>query len=370
MRNSSSIWTPSLTPSSPNLVGFALPWRLLLFLVIWPGINFLALVLMLHSFDKLNATLASFIALKLWSVFAVFLLLLLGFEKLCRTCITRGHFWLTIGSHLIAALLAVSLVHFLFNVVRENPAPPLRYILILVLILETVLYVTAIYLVMQRDKSLALMVNLQQLESEVLRARSNPHFLFNTLNLIAYEAKADPERCQALIYDLADLMRRTVDMSSLTLVTVEQELAIVSLYLQLQQRRFEDRLSFTIDCDDNCKQLTLPPLLLQPVIENAITHGIATQAVSGQINVRVYQTQKTLHIDIRDSGKQFSAEHVTHGAGLSILQKTLQSYYSDNHFFILKSTPSGTQVSITLPAQPLKNLATTMKKGLTPWHNG
>jgi len=192
---------------------------------------------------------------------------------------------------------------------------------------------------------------MKQIESEALRAQSNPHFLFNTLNVIAADAVNSPPRSQQLIYDLSDLLRKTVDMSTDTLIPLCEELEIVDLYMTLQKSRFEDKLHYKLECDSFCNTLSVPPLILLPIVENAITHGIAPYVNNGNITVSVKNVGDDLYIKVFDSGPTFDDKNIHVGTGLRIVTETLSVYYPDNSRFMLESLPSGGCVTVKLPAK-------------------
>ena len=342
----------SLTAAAPGIIGLGLIKRVLLFFLIWPGINYGAILTVLHATHQFNWPLALDIAIINWAIFTVFALLIATLEYTVGRHIRRRYFWLNLISHVALIVLAYFIVRWGMGVISEAPAPQAFWLMPFFLALEVGIYIIAIYLVMQRDHSLHLMINLKQAEIETLRSQSNPHFLFNTLNLIATETTKNPQQARDLIYDLSDLLRKTVAMTQDFYIPVSEELHIVELYLRLQTKRFEDRLSYAINCDENCLQLAIPPLLLQPVIENAIKYAVAPYAKKSCITVAIYRKNKNLEIHIRDTGPKFSEQAVHPGTGLTILKKTLKNYYPGQYYMALKSTADGGHLIINLPMVP------------------
>ncbi len=341
----------SLTAAAPGIIGLGLNKRLLLFFLIWPGFNYGSIIAIMHATHTLNASIAFDIALRTWTIFTVFFLLIAILEHTIGRKIRRRYFWLNLLSHTLLIVLAFFIVRATMGLILEKPAPLVFWIAPLFLSMEVTIYIIAIHLVMQRDRTLHLMLNLKQAEIETLRSQSNPHFLFNTLNLIASETIRAPHKAKDLIYDLSDLLRKTINLTQTFYIPVAEELEVVELYLRLQQKRFEDRLNYRITCTEECKTLAIPPLLLQPVIENAIKYAVAPYACEAKIEVEIQCIGGKLVIHVRDTGPGFSEHDLQEGTGLSILRKTLRNYYPHGHYLALKSTSKGGHIHITLPAK-------------------
>jgi LytS/YehU family sensor histidine kinase len=185
-----------------------------------------------------------------------------------------------------------------------------------------------------------------------LKSQSNPHFLFNTLNLITAEISTDPNRARETVFDLADLLRSSIKLAEERLVSVTEEMHLVSLYLNLQQRRFRDRLTFSIEIDPRTAELQIPSLLLQPVVENTIKWAVAPYADPASIEIATRLCGGRLSIVVKDSGPAFDEDKIVEGNGFRILRRTLDLQYQANYQLSLSSTADGGVFSLDLPAAP------------------
>ncbi|TMP39005.1 histidine kinase [Pseudoalteromonas rubra] len=134
------------------------------------------------------------------------------------------------------------------NLPTTNPAAQVTFLPIVIMLLETSVYIAVMLMFKQQAYYFQSQLQAQKAELQMLKMQSNPHFLFNTLNLIASEVTLEPHKAKALIYDLSDLLRQTIELTKHQFVALEQELKLAELYLVLQQKRFADRLTFDLDC--------------------------------------------------------------------------------------------------------------------------
>lgn len=134
-----------------------------------------------------------------------------------------------------------------------------------------------------------------------LSAQINPHFLFNTLNTLAEVVHEDEDQAEDLITDLASMMRYALD-SSATRVTLEQELDIVRRLLRIEKARLGDRLAFDVTLDPEAASTRIPGLLVQPLVENAVQHGVAPRTEGGRVTVDVRREGDRVHIEVSDDG--------------------------------------------------------------------
>jgi LytS/YehU family sensor histidine kinase len=177
-----------------------------------------------------------------------------------------------------------------------------------------------------------------------------PHFLFNTLNTIAELVHDDPESADRMIAGLSELLRKTLDLGEAQDVTLDEELRVLDLYLDIQRIRFGERLQVLLDVPDDARAARVPPLLLQPLVENSIRHGLAASSSAGRIEIRARRAQRRLTIDIVDDGESIAAA-APKGIGLSNVRARLEALYGDA--FSLELTPAmarGTHVRIDIPS--------------------
>jgi hypothetical protein len=200
-----------------------------------------------------------------------------------------------------------------------------------------------------------------QLEAELTRARLDalrleiqPHFLFNTLNTIAalIRSKADRRALEMLI-GLSQLMRDTLDGDRRQLVTLSDEIAFVERYVDLQRVRFGERLQITYRVDEACRETLVPSFLLQPLVENALRHGLARLARPCTIEVAVSRDGGVLHIVVGDDGVGLPANFGTSthaGTGLRNMQSRLERLYgSTASVTVAPRAGGGTTALVVLP---------------------
>jgi signal transduction histidine kinase len=143
---------------------------------------------------------------------------------------------------------------------------------------------------------------LVQAELGALRARTDPHFLFNSLNTVAGLVDEDPARASDVLQRLAALFRYALDGSRVERVRLADELRAARAYLEVESLRFGDRLRWALEVDDALLDWPVPPLLLQPLVENAVTHGIAPRRGTGQVAVRAAERDGRLVLEVEDDG--------------------------------------------------------------------
>ncbi|SDH47908.1 sensor histidine kinase [Chitinophaga filiformis] len=184
-------------------------------------------------------------------------------------------------------------------------------------------------------------------ELELLRAKINPHFLYNMHNTIAGLISKDPQKAEELVLLLSRFFRFTLNKDSATFHTVQDELEIITTYLHMQQIRYESRMSYHITADPATLHLQIPSFILQPLVENAVKHGIETSATGGVIDVSILIEGTQLLIRIADSGPAFP-DTPGSGMGLQMVMNKLRLLYADDFKIELNNTPEK-YVRITIP---------------------
>jgi len=178
----------------------------------------------------------------------------------------------------------------------------------------------------QERNSAALRESALSSELTALKAQLNPHFLYNTFNTISASVPPEQEHTRELIADLSDLFRYQLMASKTNLVPLYEEFGFVANYLTLEKARFEDRLGLDLDMPEDTRNLAVPPMILQPLVENAIRHGIAHQIDGGKVWVRARKKPDGLHLEVGDTGPGFNhnGEINGNGIGLANTRKRLQ----------------------------------------------
>lgn len=201
-------------------------------------------------------------------------------------------------------------------------------------------------------------------ELRALRAQINPHFLFNALTTIGYLIQTAPDRALQTLLRLTALLRAVLRKSDGEFCTLGEELELIQAYLDIERARFEDRLRVLLDVPTELRTLRVPALLLQPLVENAIKHGITPQRAGGELVVWARLTEDGEHLQIRISDTGQGASEATlahgrqHGVGLANVEQRLKRHYGAAASFHLRSaTGVGTTVELSLPVRVSANTA-------------
>jgi sensor histidine kinase YesM len=200
------------------------------------------------------------------------------------------------------------------------------------------------------------------LEVAFLQSQIKPHFLYNVLNSIVASSYTDVERSRKLTADLADYLRGSFRFSHTEKrISFEEEFGLIRTYVEIEKARFKDRLRFEYDIAEGMFLVNLPPLLIQPLVENAIRHGISHRIGGGKVKLTAYQAEGEYRFVIEDDGVGFDSELALHqpeakpgrrqGVGLLNINKRLKYEYGTG--LQMESAPGqGTKVTVRIPAEP------------------
>lgn len=207
-----------------------------------------------------------------------------------------------------------------------------------------------------RDAALTtsrLEAQLAQAQLDALKAQLHPHFLFNTLHAIGVLVrKQDPQGSIRMITGLSELLRLALDGSARQEVPLRQELDFVTRYLDIERTRFQDRLRVVTEVAPDTLEAAVPNLILQPIVENAIRHGIAPRASEGTLTIRARRVDDRLAITVRDDGAGLRAGWQP-GVGLSNVRARLAHQHPGRHRFVVEAHPDGgTLVTLEVPFAP------------------
>jgi two-component system, LytTR family, sensor kinase len=210
-----------------------------------------------------------------------------------------------------------------------------------------------------------LQAQLAQAQLRALKMQLHPHFLFNTLHTIAALVQEDPDLAERTIARLSELLRMFLANSMIHEVPLNEELRILDLYLEIERTRFEDRLSVHFDVPAELREAMVPNLILQPLVENSIRHGLGKKAAPGWIAVSAEKYGDTLVLRIVDNGVGLPANR-SHsrqtGLGLAITRDRLESLYGGSQSLALRDVlTGGTEARITMPFRTHE--AESMKPG-------
>src|SRR5262249_15033262 len=188
-----------------------------------------------------------------------------------------------------------------------------------------------------------------------LRMRLNPHFLFNCLQSISTLSQQNPRVASKMLARLGDLLRSALQRDTEAEITLEREIAIAKAYVSIEQMRFGDRLSVQFDIQSGTEQALVPSFLFQPLLENAIEHGLRGEQTKGVINIQSVCEANELVLIVSDNGTGITAEQLDRlqmGIGLGSTCERLAQMYPGQHTFSIRRLPErGTEVRIAFPTK-------------------
>jgi two-component system, LytTR family, sensor kinase len=202
------------------------------------------------------------------------------------------------------------------------------------------------------QETVRLQAQLAHARLDALRAQLNPHFLFNTLNAVSALVERDPRGVRKMIARLSDLLRYTLDESTDAEVPLRRELDLLGEYVELMQIRFQGRLQVTVRVDDDVRDALVPNLILQPILENAIKHGVGRVTGTGEISVRARRMGESLLVTIADNGPGpgLNGGEPGSGVGLRNTNERLRAMYGTGYAVTLREgVNGGTQADVSIP---------------------
>lgn len=220
-------------------------------------------------------------------------------------------------------------------------------------------YTFEIYRKYKNEQIKAVQLESRLIETELssLKQQLHPHFLFNTMNTISVLVRENRnDEAVSLLAKLSTLLRISLDSGRVEEVTVRQEMEFLERYVDIQKMRFEDRLSVNTDISSEALEAKIPSLLLQPLVENAILHGVAPKNGPGEVEVAGSVRDGRLHLEVSDNGVGIDDEarvkRSREGIGLANTRERLSKIYGIHSQMVLRSEPGrGTRVSIVLPCR-------------------
>jgi two-component system, LytTR family, sensor kinase len=220
----------------------------------------------------------------------------------------------------------------------------------------------------QQTEAARLNEQLMKAQLTALRRQIEPHFLFNTLNSIAGLVREKRnEAAVTMIVELSDFMRRVLEDSNRQQVPLGEELEFTRKYLEIQKVRFVERLQCTMNVPSELLPAQVPMLILQPIVENAIKHGIAKRVQGGAVRILASRSNGMLTLSVYNDGPSLPAtsENIPSGIGISNMRTRLQSLYGDNFTFDMQNQGlTGVEVSVSVPFKdaPLKDQPASTKE--------
>jgi two-component sensor histidine kinase len=306
-----------------------------------------------------------------WLVWATFSIPVLRFAR--HFHFDHGQIWRSLPAH-IGLFAVIAPLHLAtYNSVKHALGPALGFTVmpwpegraffaesivnVFVYVLVVAIYnAFAYYHMYHREKSAIsdLEARLAAAELSALKMQLQPHFLFNTLNAISVLMTEDVEKANQMLVRLSELLRLTLESSGHQQVSLKQELDFLERYLGIERIRFSDRLDVHLDVEPETLDARVPNLILQPLVENAIRHGIAPRAEGGRLDVRARRRNGKLELTVHDDGPGMAPGHAatdsSNGIGLANCRARLTQLYGDDHGFEYGRLPDGGfSVVLTLP---------------------
>ncbi len=200
----------------------------------------------------------------------------------------------------------------------------------------------------EQEKS-ELAIKNKEMQISLLKSQINPHFLFNTLNSISTLMHSSKEKARRVITQLSDIFRYALDSHSDEMVKLIHEINFIENYVKIQQVRFGERLQFKTDIDSDCLGIEIPPMILQPLVENAVKYGIAPKEEGGTIYLTVRRSGKIIFFEVRDDGLGTKAKKImdgsSSGVGMANTDLRLKSYYGPQSGLRIRANEKGYAVS-------------------------
>jgi two-component system LytT family sensor kinase len=203
--------------------------------------------------------------------------------------------------------------------------------------------------------------SLAEARLESLRGQLHPHFLFNALNTVSAFVERDPRQARRMLDHVSTLLRRLLDEPNRQLTPLEDELAMLDLYLAIQRARFGDRLDVEVDVDPEIRRALVPTLLLQPLVENALRHGISRSGGRGLVRIAAWREHGRVRFEIADNGPGIATPGVLRGGsngtgiGIANTSERLQALFGDDQSLSLSNAPAGgAVVEVAIPYRPVE----------------
>lgn len=200
---------------------------------------------------------------------------------------------------------------------------------------------------------------LAQAQLDALKMQLHPHFLFNTLNSISVLMGEDVTAARRMLNRLSDLLRVSLEQAGRHEVSLKEELEFLNNYLEIEQMRFQERLAVRMEIEPAALDARVPNLILQPLVENAIRHGIAPHAKPGLIEIRAERQNGMVALHVRDNGlglQSSSSDRLMKGIGLANTRARLEQLYGSTHQFEMQNANGGgLEVTITIPFRSSHN---------------
>jgi len=202
----------------------------------------------------------------------------------------------------------------------------------------------------EKIKRLDLEKKAVEADLQLLQSQTEPHFLFNSLSNVMSLMDSDPRKAKTMMGDFIDFLRASASVRRSSTVTISEELELIGSYLGILKIRMGNRLEYTIDADESVLGHMIPPLLVQPLVENAVKHGLELKSGGGAISIRCSREADMIRIQVSDSGAGINVNKASSGIGLLNIRKRLELLHGDKGRLVLtENIPSGVNAVLEIP---------------------
>jgi LytS/YehU family sensor histidine kinase len=265
--------------------------------------------------------------------------------------------WRLLVYHLAAVVMASSFILLAARTLDSmlSRTPPNLAVLAGMVSLIYILSIAIHYVVLSAQASQQAEILARAAELKALKSQLNPHFLFNSLNSISALTSIDAARARDMCIRLADFLRTSLRLGECASVRFSEEMELARMYLDVEQVRFGQRLRVMTDIDNQCAECALPPLLIQPLVENAIKHGVATMAEGGEISMRAtWSAAGDIRFEIENTfDPEAPARRIgtqNQGIGLRNVRDRLRARYGTRAEMSIQPEPGRYRVVLTIPS--------------------
>lgn len=281
---------------------------------------------------------------------------------ICRSVPLRAVAWKSLlQNHLLATVIVAAAVTFAGRMLAGlldsswpglaalfgKAAPVVTIFVAMTFMLSTALHY--VFFEIEAGRRAELLAREAQLKA--LKAQINPHFLFNSLNSISALTSLDAARAREMCVSLADFLRASLRLGERDTVPFREEMALTDMYLGVEQARFGDRLRVARDIDPECHACEIPALLIQPLVENAVKHGIAMMAEGGEIGIAGHRVHDRLLFRVSNPYDPEAPTQARNGIGLRNVRARLEARYGAAGKMQIHATENSYQVTLTFPAK-------------------
>src|SRR5580700_1235377 len=263
-----------------------------------------------------------------------------------------------VANHLGAAILAdaiwVQMARAIARLLDLGERPSSSSDVAVLAVIGLMLYslsVALYYMLLAVERSREAEVQARDAELRALKAQINPHFLFNSLNSITALTATDPVRAREMCIRLSDFLRSTLGLGERASISWKEELQLARTYLEVEQVRFGARLNVEMDVDEACSECLVPPLVLQPLIENAVKHGIATLVDGGTITVEGRVIDGLLEVSVENGFDPDSPAPRRHGLGLRNVRSRLETRFGADARLTAQTTENRFRAEMIVPCR-------------------